>query len=91
MRAQSDYLLLSDIFKVFIIEHVPRLTPEYSSAARRFMWLIDILYDRRIVLIVTAEAPADELYVEGPFSSEFSRTASRLIEMQSKSYLKRVL
>tara|TARA_E500000178_G_scaffold356612_1_gene436063 strand:+ start:32232 stop:33356 length:1125 start_codon:yes stop_codon:yes gene_type:complete len=91
MRAQSDYLLLSDIFKVFIIENVPRLTPEYSSAARRFMWLIDILYDRRIVLIVTAEAPADELYVEGPFSSEFSRTASRLIEMQSKSYLKRVL
>jgi cell division protein ZapE len=58
-----------------------------TNEARRFIWLIDVLYDHKIKLIVSAEVLATDLYTEGQITGEFSRTVSRLIEMQSRDYL----
>ena len=58
-----------------------------SSEARRFTWLIDVFYDHKIKLIMSAEVPADELYTKGTLSNEFHRTVSRIIEMQSRDYM----
>jgi cell division protein ZapE len=86
-RSQRDYLELARRFAVVLLSGVPRLTPATSDQARRFTWLVDILYDHRVKLIVSAAAPPAELYVEGPGSREFARTASRLAEMHTRDYI----
>ena len=58
-----------------------------ASEARRFTWLVDVLYDHRVKLLLSAEVPAAELYAAGALSNEFTRTVSRLEEMQSRAYL----
>jgi cell division protein ZapE len=70
-----------------LLSDVPCMPPRMSSEARRFTWLVDVLYDRRVKLIMSAEVPPEGLYIGGPLSHEFPRTISRLGEMQSIEYL----
>jgi cell division protein ZapE len=58
-----------------------------ASEARRFTWLIDVLYDRRVKLVMSAEVEPQALYTEGPMAHEFVRTVSRLREMQTHEFL----
>jgi cell division protein ZapE len=88
-RSQSDYLDLAKRFHTIMLANVPRMSAEHASEARRFTWLIDVLYDQRVNLIMSADAPMEDLYRKGPNSQEFPRTVSRLKEMQSREYLAR--
>lgn len=89
-RSQLDYLRLAERFGTIIISDVPQLTGnKLAEASRRFTWLVDVLYDRKIKLILSADVPLENLY--GSNSSgmdESGRTLSRLREMQSSSYMK---
>ena len=86
-RSQNDYLEIAKQFHTVILSGVPYMPPRMTNEARRFIWLIDVLYDHKIKLIMSAELPASDLYTEGQITAEFSRTVSRLIEMQSRDYL----
>jgi cell division protein ZapE len=86
-RSQNDYLELASRFHAVILSEVPKMSPRNASEARRFTWLIDVFYDHKVKLLMSAEVPAEELYVEGPMANEFTRTVSRITEMQSKEYL----
>jgi cell division protein ZapE len=86
-RSQNDYLEIASRFHTVFLSHVPHMPVRLASEARRFTWLVDVLYDRRVKLIMSAEVPPQELYTEGPMSHEFPRTVSRLNEMQSKEFL----
>ena len=86
-RSQRDYLELACRFSVLFLSGIPRMTAEMGDRARRFTWLVDILYDHRVKLLASAAAPPDDLYREGPNSREFSRTVSRLVEMQTHDYM----
>lgn len=86
-RSQNDYLELATQFHTVLLSNVPQMPPKLASEARRFTWLVDVLYDRRVKLILSAEVPAEELYTEGPLAHEFPRTVSRLQEMQSAEFL----
>jgi len=86
-RSQLDYLEIARRFAVVIVSDVPRLTPEMGDAARRFTWLVDVLYDHRVKLLLSAAVPAEELYREGPNSQDFQRVVSRLIEMRTHDYM----
>ncbi|WP_343628584.1 cell division protein ZapE [Roseateles sp.] len=86
-RSQNDYLELATQFHTVILSNVPAMPPKLASEARRFTLLVDVLYDRRCKLIISAAVPAEQLYTEGPLAHEFPRTVSRLQEMQSKEYL----
>lgn len=86
-RSQNDYLELATQFHTVLLSEVPQMPPRLASEARRFTWLIDVLYDRRVKLIMSAAVPPEELYLEGPMAHEFPRTVSRLNEMQSAEFL----
>ncbi|MBY0454596.1 MAG: AFG1 family ATPase [Burkholderiaceae bacterium] len=86
-RSQNDYLEIANQFHTVMLSGVPYMPVSMASAARRFTWLIDVLYDRRVKLIVSAAVPPEQLYTEGPLAHEFPRTISRLNEMQSKEFL----
>ena len=86
-RSQNDYLEIATQFHTVLLSDVPSMPPRLSSEARRFTWLIDVLYDRRVKLIMSAEVAPDALYTEGPLAHEFPRTVSRIREMQSVEYL----
>lgn len=83
----ADYLSIARSFHTVLIESIPLLTPDKRNEARRFINLIDTLYDNRIGLIASAEVEPHELYVSGDGADLFARTASRLMEMRSQSYL----
>jgi cell division protein ZapE len=70
-----------------LLSGVPEMSPRLASEARRFTWLVDVLYDRHVKLIMSAAVLPEALYTEGPLSHEFPRTASRLREMQTAAYL----
>ncbi|BAL96108.1 cell division protein ZapE [Rubrivivax gelatinosus] len=86
-RSQNDYLELASRFHTLILSDVPAMPPRLASEARRFTWLVDVLYDRRVKFLVSAEVPPEALYTDGPLAHEFPRTVSRLREMQSAEYL----
>ena len=86
-RSQRDYLELARRFAVVFLSDIPRLSAETADQARRFTWLIDILYDHRVKLVASAAVPADALYTKGPNAQEFPRTVSRLIEMRTREYM----
>lgn len=89
-RSQNDYVELAEEYRTVLLSNVPRFErPEQDDAARRFIALIDEFYDQGTKLIVSAAAPAHELYRAGRLRETFERTASRLIEMQSTAYLAR--
>ncbi len=89
MRSQLDYLELVQKFKWFIISNIPLLTAAKKDFARRFTWLIDILYDSNSKLSLSASVPIKEIYCQGDFANEFERTISRLEEMQTREYLEK--
>lgn len=86
-RSQNDYLEIASQFHTVFLSGVPHMPVRMASEARRFTWLVDVLYDRRVKLIMSAEVPAEALYTEGPLVHEFPRTVSRLNEMQSSEFL----
>jgi cell division protein ZapE len=86
-RSQNDYLEIASMFHTVFLSDVPVMPVRMASEARRFTWLVDVLYDRRVKLVISAEVAPELLYTEGPMSHEFPRTVSRLNEMQSKEYL----
>ena len=86
-RSQNDYLEIASQFHTVILSGVPKMGAAMASEARRFVWLVDVLYDRRVNLIMSAECPPEELYTEGAMAGEFHRTVSRIVEMQSREYL----
>lgn len=86
-RSQNDYLALAEEYHTLLLSNVPRMTQDDASAARRFTWLVDVLYDHRVKLIISAECAAEDLYTEGRQANEFLRTVSRLVEMRSHEYL----
>ena len=86
-RSQNDYLEIARGYHTVLLSHIPRMTMHQASEARRFTWLVDVFYDHKVKLIATADCAADELYTEGTQASEFTRTVSRLTEMNSKEYL----
>jgi cell division protein ZapE len=85
--AAADYLALARRFHTVLIDHIPVITER--NAARRFVLLIDTLYDEGVKLICSAAAPPPALYAQGSGAEAFRRAASRLAEMQSQDYLRR--
>ena len=83
----SDYLGLASRYHTLFLSNIPRLSAEKRDSAKRFVTLVDALYESHVKLFCSAEASPDLLYLEGDGSFEFHRTVSRLMEMQSNSYL----
>ena len=86
-RSMHDYLWLAQNFHTVILSGVSQLGRSQFSEARRLTWLVDVFYDHRTRLAISAQVAPDALYTEGPMASEFRRTASRLVEMKTENYL----
>jgi cell division protein ZapE len=83
----ADFLAIAERLDTIILTGIPKLTPEKRNEAKRFVTLIDALYERKVKLLATAEAPPEGIYAEGDGAFEFKRTVSRLKEMQSKEWM----
>lgn len=86
-RSQMDYLEIAARFNTVLLSNIPQMSAGQASEARRFTWLVDILYDHGIKLVASAQAAPEALYTTGALAHEFVRTASRLTEMQTREYL----
>ena len=86
-RSQNDYLELARLFNTLILTDIEVMTGQTDDIARRFVLLIDILYDHHVILICSAAVSPKQLYQGDRLAFEFERTASRLIEMQSEQYI----
>jgi len=85
----SDYLELASHFHTLVLSGIPLLSPENKDEARRFVTLVDALYEHKVTLICSAAAPPESLYPTGIGAFEFQRTVSRLMEMQADDYITR--
>lgn len=83
----ADYLALAERFHTVLLDRVPKLSPDKRNEAKRFVTLIDALYEARTKLVMSADAEPDDLYPAGDGAFEFERTASRLMEMRTHDYL----
>ncbi len=86
-RSQNDYIEIAQLYHTVLVADVMVMKEHHQDAARRFIAMVDEFYERHVVLIMSAEAPLTELYIEGRLLFEFRRCCSRLIEMQSEQYL----
>jgi cell division protein ZapE len=82
----ADYLAIARAVRVLILEDIPQLSSANYNEAKRFVILIDALYEARVRLIASAAEAPERLYIEGEGSFEFERTASRLREMQGADW-----
>jgi cell division protein ZapE len=83
----GDYLAIATHFHTVFIDRVPKLKEAQRNEAKRFMTLIDALYEHKVKTIISAQCPPDAIYNEGLHAFEFQRTVSRLMEMQAEDYL----
>lgn len=83
----EDYIAIARRFHTLVVDDIPRLGPDRRDEAKRFLNLIDTLYEHRVKLIASAEAAPDALYPKGVGAAAFRRAASRLAEMSSEAYL----
>ncbi|HET9576281.1 MAG TPA: cell division protein ZapE [Usitatibacter sp.] len=96
-RSQLDYLEIASSYHTVLISGVRRMSPAESDVVRRFTWLVDVFYDQRVKLVLSAEARPEDLVAEADAGDapartvrrEFARTVSRLLEMQSRDYFAR--
>ena len=86
-RSSADYLEIAQSFHTVIVEDVPEMGVHMRNAAKRFVTLIDALYETRTKLVISAEVQPDQLYDQGDGAFEFERTVSRLVEMRTEEYL----
>jgi cell division protein ZapE len=86
-RSASDYIEIAREYHTVLLSGVPRLAPDRDAAARRFVHLVDELYDQRVKLVIGATVPLPELYPGGLIQFPHERLLSRLVEMQSTDYL----
>ena len=86
-RSQIDYIELARTQHTVFLSDVPAMGASRDDRTRRFIFLIDEFYDRRVKLVISAEAPPSRLYMGERLAFEFQRTASRLTEMQTGAYL----
>lgn len=86
-RSQMDYLEIAKDYSTVLVSNVPQITAHQDNTARYLINLVDVFYDARVKLILSAAVAIDDLYPTGRFSFEFDRTRSRLLEMQSRAYL----
>ena len=88
-RSQADYVEIARDFHTIMVSRVPRFDAAYDNQARRFIALVDELYDRNVKLVLSAAGPPEALYRGERLAFEFERTRSRLVEMQTHDYLAR--
>ena len=83
----ADFLAIATHFHTVLIDGVPRLKAEQRNEAKRFMILIDALYEHKVKAVIAADGPPESLYPSGQHGFEFQRTVSRLMEMQAEDYI----
>ena len=86
-RGKADYIELARRYHTILLSGIPRFKRDQADVIRRFTWLVDEFYDRRVKLIMSADAPPPELYPWAEGGDQFERTISRLTEMQTRDYL----
>lgn len=86
-RSQNDYIVLAKEYHAVLVSGVPQFVGKNDDQARRFIYMVDEFYDRRVKLVLSAASAITALYREGRLEFEFQRTVSRLLEMQSEDYL----
>jgi cell division protein ZapE len=88
-RSQNDYIELARCHQTVFMSDIPIMGGSRDDRTRRFIFLVDEFYDRRVKLVLSAEAPAARLYIGERLAFEFQRTVSRLSEMQTPAFLSR--